>query len=81
MENNNTSKNQQKETEKEERFLNIAEQRTNKIIKMIQLLGNCSNKSNYSYTEDQVKKIFEAIDEELKITKSKFEKKNSKFKL
>ena len=32
-----------------ERFVRIAEARTNKIITMLQLLGNCANKSNYEY--------------------------------
>jgi len=58
---------------KRERFVKIAENRTNKIIDMIKLLGNCSNKNNYSYSEEDVKQIFNAIDQELKITKTKFQ--------
>ena len=42
---------------KSERFVRIAEARTNKIIDMIQLLGNCANKSTYEYTKDDVKQI------------------------
>ena len=57
---------------KKERFIRIAEARTNKIIDMIRLLGNCANKRNYSYTDEEVKKIFTAIETELKITKGKF---------
>lgn len=62
---------------KRERFVKIAENRTNKIIDMIKLLGNCSNKNNYSYTEEDVKQIFSAIDQELKITKTKFQEAQS----
>jgi len=58
---------------KSERFVRIAEARTNKIIDMIQLLGNCSNKASYEYSKDDVKKVFNAIESELKIAKSKFE--------
>ena len=58
---------------KRERFVKIAENRTNKIISMIKLLGNCSNKNNYTYTDDDVKQIFSAIDQELRIIKSKFQ--------
>lgn len=58
---------------KRERFVKIAENRTNKILSMIKLLGNCSNKNNYTYTDDDVKQIFSAIDQELRITKSKFQ--------
>ena len=58
---------------KSERFVRIAEKRTNKIIDMIQLLGNCSNRATYDYTIDDVKKIFGAIESELKIAKAKFD--------
>lgn len=67
---------------KEERFKKIAEQRTNKILKTLKLLGNCSNKSNYEYTEEDVKKIFIALEKELKNTKNKFyENEEEEFKL
>lgn len=62
---------------KRERFVKIAENRTNKIISMIKLLGNCSNKNNYTYSEDDIRQIFNAIDQELKITKSKFQEAQS----
>lgn len=60
-----------KET-KRDRFIRLAEARTNKIIDMVRLLGNCSSTSNYEYTEEDVRKIFTAIERELKITKAKF---------
>jgi hypothetical protein len=61
-----------------DRFVRIAEARTNKIINMLRLLGNCSNKSNYEYTEEDIKKIYAAIDNEVKASKSKFlESKNT----
>ena len=65
---------------KKERFKRIAENRTNKIIDMIDLLGNCSNKNNYEYTEDDVKSIFNAIECSLKISKMKFTEKQEKGK-
>ena len=57
---------------KRERFVRLAETRTNKIIEMLKLLGNCSSKTNYEYTEEDVKKIFTALDKELKSTKARF---------
>lgn len=60
-----------KET-KRERFIRLAEARTNKILDMLKLLGNCSNKSNYDYSEDDIKKIFSAIEKETKNAKAKF---------
>ena len=70
-------------TEKEERFIRIAESRTNKIIEQIRLLGNCANKNNYSYDDQQVDKIFKAIEKELDLTKKKYSmnKKKNKFSL
>lgn len=66
---------------KQERFIKIAEKRTNNILYMLNLLGNCANLNNYKYTDEQVKKIFSAIESELKSTKAKFEKKQNNFSL
>ena len=69
---------------KRERFVRIAEARTNKIIDMVKLLGNCSNKAVYEYSKEDVKIIFSAIEEELKNAKAKFnttESESKKFKL
>lgn len=60
-----------KETSRE-KFVRLATKRTQAIIEKIRILGNCSNEYLYDYTEDDVKKIFKAIDEELKTTKAKF---------
>jgi hypothetical protein len=57
---------------KRERFVRIAEARTNKILEMMRLLGNCSSKGNYEYSEEDIKKIFGALERELKNTKNKF---------
>ena len=68
---------------KKERFIRIAENRTNKIIDMLNLLGNCSNKSNYDYSEEDVKRIFTAIENSTRICKMKFldKQEKTKFKL
>ncbi len=60
-----------KET-KRERFVRIAEARTNRILDNMRLLGNCSSKSNYEYTDEDIKKIFGALEKELKQTKNQF---------
>lgn len=68
-----------KETEtKREKFIRLAEARTNKIINMVQLLGNCSNTNAYEYTQKDIDKIFNAIEYELKEAKKKFNKLDSK---
>ena len=71
------------EQEKRARFKRVAENRTNKIISSIRLLGNCANKSNYEYSDEDIKKIFTAIEAELKETKSKYhsKSKDKKFEL
>jgi hypothetical protein len=70
---------------KHERFVRIVEARTNKIISMIQLLGNCSNASVYEYTITDIDKVFSAIENELKDARKKFSKiegkKSSRFTL
>lgn len=65
---------------KREKFLRLANSRTNKLLDSIRLLANLSNKSNYDYTKADVDKIFNAIDKELKRAKIEFDsiKKNSK---
>lgn len=63
---------------KRDKFVRLAEARTNKIIDMIQLLGNCSNLGAYDYTQQDVDKIFTAIENELRESKKKFSKVDSK---
>lgn len=66
-----------------ERFVRIAESRTQKIIDMIELLGNCSNPYNYEYTQKDVEKMYGAIESALKESKARYsesKKKDKKFK-
>ncbi len=74
-----------REETKREKFVRIAEARTNKILDMIQLLGNCSNRNMYEYTTKDVNKMFNAIQSELDEAKKRYSKhdnqKGSKFTL
>ena len=63
---------------KRQRFIEVATKRTNKVISSIRLLGNCSSKNNYEYTEEEVSKMFAAVDEELRLAKAKYSKKKKK---
>ena len=65
------------EETKREKFVRIAEARTNKIINMIQLLGNCSNQSLYEYSQKDVNKIFNTIQTELDKEKKRYSKQDS----
>jgi len=65
-----------------ERFKRLASKRTNEILEKIRILGNCSNKSSYEYTEEEINKIFSEIEKQLKLTKAKFlAGKRERFKL
>jgi len=67
-------------------FVRLAEARTNKILKSLDLLGNLSNRSNYSYSDDDIRKIFKAIQDRSSHVAAKFQassaaKKKDGFKL
>ena len=55
-----------------QRFVRLAEVRTTKALKLIRLIGNLSNRSNYSYSPEQVTKIFKALRTELKDAEDRF---------
>lgn len=73
------------EESKREKFVRLAEARTNKIIDTLQLLGNCSNTSAYEYTQADIDQIFSAIETEVREAKKRFAKvdgtRNTKFSL
>ena len=58
-----------------ETFVRLAEARTKRILKSVRLLGNLSNRSNYSYSQSDVRQIFGAIEAELKSSKNRFKDK------
>lgn len=67
-------------TTKQDNFIRLAEARTNKILDMLDLLGNLSNTSHYEYSEEQVENMFDAIQTELDEQKKRFTSKQSKRK-
>lgn len=70
--------------DKQERFTRVATRRTNAVLKRLQVLGNCSNRSAYVYTEQDINKIFGEIERVTKETKMRFilaSNKNKEFKL
>jgi hypothetical protein len=67
---------------KREAFRRLAERRTNAVLERVRVLGNLSNPYAYEYTDDDLKAIFSAIDNELKLTKLKFQNQRKReFKL
>lgn len=57
---------------KRDAFKRLATKRTNAVIEKIRVLGHCANAWQYEYSEEDVRKIFKAIDSELKAVKAKF---------
>lgn len=67
---------------KKERFRNLAEKRTNVVLQKLKILGNCSNRSAYDYSDVDITKIFSAIEQKIRETKARFHiPKKQKFKL
>jgi len=58
--------------QKREMFKRLATQRTNSVLQRLKVLGNCSNRSAYDYTEEEINKIFSEIERKVKEVKSKF---------
>ena len=68
--------------QKRERFKRLGTQRTNSVLKRLKVLGNCSNRSAYNYTEEEINKIFSEVERRVRETKAKFHfPKNKEFKL
>lgn len=61
-----------KKESKKEAFLRIAETRVRKVLYRLRLLGNCSNRSNYEYTKEQVGNIYASISKGLETMFAKF---------
>lgn len=65
-----------------DRFKRLATQRTNAVLDKLRLLGNLSNKSNYEYTEEDLRRVFSAIETQIRMVKARFSgAKKSDFKL
>jgi hypothetical protein len=61
-----------KKEDRASRFKRVAQRRTENALNSLRVLGNCANKSTYQYSEEDIGKIFRAIEEQLRLTKSKF---------
>jgi hypothetical protein len=57
---------------KRERFAKVAASRVQKALDALESLSKCSNKSNYDYTEADVRKMSKVLNEKVKSTLGKF---------
>ena len=58
--------------DKRGKFVELANNRVNRTVKDIRLIGNLSNRSAYEYTEDDVRKIAKTLQKELDLMKLRF---------
>lgn len=66
----------------EERFKRIATSRTQAVLDKIRILGNLSNRQRYGYSEEDINKIFSAINKQVREVRAKFEpQKEKRFRL
>lgn len=67
------------------KFVELAEKRVNRALKDIKLIGNLSNRSNYSYKDKDAKAIIAALKKAVDEVKARFDRKGeeseSEFKL
>jgi len=66
-----------------DRFIRIAQRRTQAVMDRLRILSNCANRAAYEYTPEDVEKIFAAIQREIEQARGKFERKKGRreFKL
>ena len=69
---------------KSELFIRLATKRVSSVLRSLRILGNCSNRSNYEYSTEQIDSMYESISESLdsiiaKFTPSKKEQESFKF--
>ncbi len=57
---------------REQRFKRIAALRTNAVLDKLRILSNLSNRQMYSYSDEDISKIFSAINKQIKEVRSRF---------
>jgi len=59
--------------DKRKKFVELAEKRVSRLLKDVRLVGNLSNRRNYTFTREDVRKIFGAIESEIRLARKRFE--------
>jgi hypothetical protein len=57
---------------KHDRFRRLATRRTNTVLHRLQILSYCANPQLYDYSDEDVRKMFRAIESELRRVKARF---------
>lgn len=58
--------------DKAARFQRLAERRVTETIRKLRLVGNLANRHNYTYTDEHVKQILDALEAEVRQVRSRF---------
>lgn len=58
--------------DKRKKFIQLAEARVARTLNDMRLVGNLSNRSAYAYVDEDVRKIFRALQKELDAAKARF---------
>ena len=58
--------------DKHEKFERLAQKRVSEAMNRIRLIGNLSDKRNYSYSDEHVREMFDALEGELKAAKQRY---------
>ena len=66
---------------KSERFARIATRRVNQILDGMDSLRSCANPAVYSYTDDQVDRIYRCLRSELDLTRDTLYRRGKRFSL
>lgn len=71
------------EESKREKFVRLAENRMNNVLKQIELLGNLSNRRTYEYNQEDIDSMIKTLKSAVSNLEHTFsaDKKNNKFSL
>jgi len=69
-------KNMKSQESKRQKFVRLATKRTNLVIKKLEVLGKLSNRGNYEYRDEDIERIFVAIQEKMDEVRDMFKGKS-----
>ena len=63
---------------KREKFVVLAEARVSRAMQSIRVVGNLSNRNNYEYTDEDIRKIVKALTAEVEAMHARFRSTDAK---
>jgi hypothetical protein len=62
---------------KQDRFVRLAEKRVSELLDKFRLVGNLADRRNYAYTDEQIRLILKAVEDEVRALRVKFTMSNT----